>query len=287
MGKGKRVKDEAESETEVVDGIFHVGLHKGYHGVKNRKFVAIDEILSKELEKVVGEPDAFDEDSHREHEENPEATLKKALSRNMTWEAIEKEFMQSEFWKRASDPKTSVKKFDAHDSSVAKLRLANFWRSKKEILDKQLEESEKFIPKAKSWFDEFVSDPDISDYLELDMRKVWDEIASVGVAVEGPNGESIGRDTRDRHGILEKSFLDIGIVRLPDFEKPHVKVFRLKLTVWSQVSKKLIVGSGIRGDLRTCKYCPRDEHMSTIQEALKRAKGNTSALKFMTAHADK
>jgi hypothetical protein len=151
MGKGRRVKDEArravkrissisnygsadvpfkvESETEVVDGIFHVGLHKGYHGVKNRKFVAMDEILSKELQQVVGEPDAFDEDSYREHEENPEATLKKALSRNMTWEAIEKEFMQSEFWKRAGDPKTSVKEFDAHDSTVAKLRLTNFWRS--------------------------------------------------------------------------------------------------------------------------------------------------------------
>lgn len=69
-----------------------------------------------------------------------------------------------------------------------------------------------------------MNDPDISDYLELDMGKVWDEIANVNIAVEGPNGEPIGGDTRDRHGILEKSFLDIGIVRLPDFEKPHVKV---------------------------------------------------------------
>lgn len=108
-----------KSEHEVADGIFHVGLHKGYHSVKNRKFVAIDEVLSKALEKVVGEPDPFDEDSYREHEENPEATLKKALSRDMTWDEIEKQFAQSKFWKRQGEVRTTHSSFGAYESNVA------------------------------------------------------------------------------------------------------------------------------------------------------------------------
>jgi hypothetical protein len=112
-----------------------------------------------------------------------------------------------------------------------------------------------------------MGDPDISDYLELDMDMVWAEIADVNGDLEGPEGRLIGR-VRDEHGMIERSFLDIGIVRLPDIDKPHVKVrhfmssprhysdacvltspkvFRVKLTVWSQASKTLVLRSGIRG----------------------------------------
>ncbi|TEB31669.1 hypothetical protein FA13DRAFT_1709596 [Coprinellus micaceus] len=294
MGKGKRSKDqvvraEVESEDEAVEGILHVGLHKGYKDMTNSKFIAVDKILQKQLEEVVGEPEAFDNDSCANFRGNPEATLKKALSKHMTWEAIEREFMQSRFWKRDCDPKTKHSDFEAHDANPTILRITNFWRSRQDILDKQLEESVKFVPKAKSWFDSFVDDPDISDYLELDMEKVWSEIADVNGVVEGPNGQPIGQE-RDRFGMIEKSFLDIGIVRLPDIEKPHVKVFRVKLTVWSQVSKKLILRSGVRGELRSCKYGPRDEHMEAIKEAVNRvktggswrfqAKGNTMAVRI-------
>ena len=68
-----------------------------------------------------------------------------------------------------------------------------------------------------------MNDPDIVDYLELDMDKVWAAIADVTGTVIGPNGEPIGRE-RDSYGISEKSFLDIGIVRFPDIDTPHVKV---------------------------------------------------------------
>jgi hypothetical protein len=95
----------------------------------NPKFIAVDEILREQLEAVVGEPDAFDEGSCTEFQGNPEATLRKAISRNMTWGAIEREFMQSRFWKRDSEPKTTHSNFEAHDVNPTFHRLTNFWRS--------------------------------------------------------------------------------------------------------------------------------------------------------------
>ena len=118
-----------------------------------------------------------------------------------------------------------------------------------------------------------MKDADINDHLELDPTDVWKELTSINVGVKGPNGKMIPVG-RDHAGMHEKTFLDIGILRFPDYTNPRVKVrrkpfrscisltnsqvFRLRMTFWSQCFAEKTVPS-ISSGIRAGKHTPSND----------------------------
>lgn len=64
---------------------------------------------------------------------------------------------------------------------------------------------------------------EIGTYLELKEATVVDKLISLNGCVFGALGDTL-KEYRDKSGMYEKSFLDIGILRMPDIDKPGVMV---------------------------------------------------------------
>ncbi|TEB31670.1 hypothetical protein FA13DRAFT_1813867 [Coprinellus micaceus] len=243
-GKGQPTREEPRDISgDPVVGTIHVATHKANRNPDDPDFKAMDDALCKKVDEVVSQWGV-------KGAENPGAVVKQALSRNMTWDDIERGFTQSKFWmKVANSYKKNTSSLDAHDGLTTLERFTTFWSrdSKQARMDKQIEKGKRHVPKAKVWFDKFVDDPDFTENFQLKENSVLDELTLLSSA-----------RPQDHYDMTEKSFLDIGIVRIPDYQFPEVKVFRIKLTVWHQYNKDDSIFSGIRGELISCKYCPRD-----------------------------
>ena len=68
-----------------------------------------------------------------------------------------------------------------------------------------------------------MNNADIKESVKVDIGKMLEELATVNNLVLDSKGDPVGPVQRDQHGIFQKSFLDIGIIRLPDIDDPHVK----------------------------------------------------------------
>lgn len=70
---------------------------------------------------------------------------------------------------------------------------------------------------------------------------------------------------------LTLTVVEIGVLRYPDIEHPYFKVYKIKLTAWSDCSRVLFVETnknGITGEFNCRKYKPRDSIIAGLREEI-------------------
>ena len=95
------------------EGNIHTENHNGNTITESSKdtFKYVDDVMRREVDKVIAGWGLSEVGDAKQ-------TLTKALSTNMTWEEVERVFMQSDFWKRDGEPNLHTDSFTAHDGHV-------------------------------------------------------------------------------------------------------------------------------------------------------------------------
>ncbi|OBZ69817.1 hypothetical protein A0H81_10529 [Grifola frondosa] len=97
------------------------------------------------------------------------------------------------------------------------------------------------VEEVHAWFTKLISDADI-----IDIGVFSEIVATTGAAVE--HLEHIIKKNEK----LEKSVVDVGVLRYPDIENPYFKVYRIQLKAWRDTTRILVVGKHANGITGTC-----------------------------------
>ncbi|KAJ2934401.1 hypothetical protein H1R20_g2690, partial [Candolleomyces eurysporus] len=70
-------------------------------------------------------------------------------------------------------------------------------------------------------------------------------------------------------------FLDVGVLRFPDFENPYIQVYHIQLTAWTKYRKPHVLGrktrrSGFNGEYHLREYKPREELFEGLREEMRK-----------------
>ncbi|TEB31677.1 hypothetical protein FA13DRAFT_1732552 [Coprinellus micaceus] len=209
------------------------------------------------------------------------------LKGDMSWSSLMEVFSQSSFFQQDGQVTEVVETFPAHNTQLSR-GLGNFWKKRTDILQSHIKKTKETTARqALDWFHQkLVKEPAIRDSVKLDIRHVVKEQASTiidlirkksdagqrhEILAEGSAGAGLDRQSDEK---CEKLFLDIGVLRFPDFQEPYVQVYRIQLTAWTEVNiGDLQVQSGIRGAFNSCQFRPRTSFLQTFaKEALDLAK---------------
>merc|ERR1712060_236885 len=89
------------------------------------------------------------------------------------------------------------------------------------------------VEKVLIWFREFIGDEDVLQATSIDINVLAKIVACQGASVE--NFATIFKKTQ----YTERTVLDIGVLRYPDFERPYFKLYRIKLKAWANCDRVL------------------------------------------------
>lgn len=133
------------------------------------------------------------------------------------------------------------------------------------------------VKEVKSWFINLLgNDQDVVHDTKIDIDMLAKIVASSGALVDSFEALFYKKE------YLEKTIVDIGILRFPDFENPFVKVYRIKLTAWSDCSRVFFMQedkNGITGEFNSVKYKPRESVIAELkQETKKKAVAEAESL---------
>ncbi|MEG4440520.1 hypothetical protein QUB47_01525 [Microcoleus sp. AT9_B5] len=190
--------------------------------------------------------------------------LQKVPSNNLSWEEVISIFNQNSLMERVGN--SEISKTD----KLIKDYGTSFFK-----IDGSPDTS--VVKEVESWFINLLgNDQDIVDDTKIDINMLADIVAASGASVDSFEALFGKKETH------EKTLVDIGILRFPDFENPFVKVYRIKLTAWSDCSRVLFVQddkNGITGEFNSIKYKPRESVISELkQETKKKAVAEAEAL---------
>ncbi|KAF9080337.1 hypothetical protein BGX27_005521 [Mortierella sp. AM989] len=122
------------------------------------------------------------------------------------------------------------------------------------------------VREVQTWFTNLISDEDVLSSTKIDIDVLAKIVAWTGATVT--NFETFfGRD--EYH---ERTVVDIGVLRYPDIEQPYFKLYRIKLTAWSDCTRVLFVQSdqnGITGQYNVRRYGPREGIIRELKEETK------------------
>ncbi|CAN0032286.1 unnamed protein product [Ectocarpus fasciculatus] len=126
---------------------------------------------------------------------------------------------------------------------------------------------------VQTWFHNLIADEDVLNSTGIDINILADIVASTGARVVSAESVVFKQEQRE-HNVLE-----IGVLRFPDIEHPFIKVYRIKLTAWSDCTRVAIVQTdknGITGTFTSRKYKPRDSIIADLKQDV-RAKAVSEA----------
>ncbi|CAM9629221.1 unnamed protein product [Ectocarpus fasciculatus] len=129
------------------------------------------------------------------------------------------------------------------------------------------------VKEVQTWFHNLIADEDVLNSTGIDINILADIVASTGARVVSAESVVFKQEQRE-HNVLE-----IGVLRFPDIEHPFIKVYRIKLTAWSDCTRVAIVQTdknGITGTFTSRKYKPRDSIIADLKQDV-RAKAVSEA----------
>ncbi|BBN10741.1 hypothetical protein MPTK1_5g06020 [Marchantia polymorpha subsp. ruderalis] len=121
------------------------------------------------------------------------------------------------------------------------------------------------VREVKSWFTTLVGDSDVLQQTRIDIGILAKIVASSGAAVE--SFETFWAK-REKH---EQTLVEIGVLRFPDRTHPYFKLYRIKLTAWSDSSRILFHQqdkNGITGEFNSRKFRPREDVIRDLAPAI-------------------
>lgn len=124
------------------------------------------------------------------------------------------------------------------------------------------------VKEVDAWFVNLIgNDQDIIQDTKIDIKLLANIVAASGAGIDSFEAFFFKKEYH------EKTVVDVGILRFPDIENPFVKVYRIKLTAWSDCTRVLFVQkdiSGITGQFNAMKYKPREAVMEGLKEETKK-----------------
>jgi hypothetical protein len=180
--------------------------------------------------------------------------LQKIPSSQLSWDKVISTFNQNSLMERigGSDINKSDKLIKDHGTGAFR-----FDGSPNAAIVKEVE----------SWFIKLLgNDQDVVNDTKIDIQMLAKIVAGSGASVSSFEAFFAKKEYH------EKTVVDVGILRFPDFENPFVKVYRIKLIAWSDCSRVLFVQndkSGITGEFNSVKYKPRESVISELKSVTK------------------
>ncbi|KAF4547802.1 Hypothetical protein D9617_36g063400 [Elsinoe fawcettii] len=108
---------------------------------------------------------------------------------------------------------------------------------------------------VKTWFvDKLIQDEDVIKSTRINIDVLANIVAQTGATVD--SFEAFWAK-HERH---EQTVVDIGVMRFPDIDHPHFKLYRIKSTAWSDSSRVMFVQNdknGITGEFNCKKFKSR------------------------------
>ncbi|KAJ3519957.1 hypothetical protein NMY22_g12961 [Coprinellus aureogranulatus] len=171
----------------------------------------------------------------------------------LNWDKVIETFNQNIFMERDMAMSTDrTKRFETQRS----YSVNRFRRSEKD---------EDIVRELKLWLEsELVQDTNIISTMKVPFNKVVNIVARTG-----PICYKHIRLDNARRGL---DFVDVGVIRYPDFYHPYIQVYRICLNAWTSTKAKWAVlqenRNGVDGGLYVRTYRPRQ---AAIQKALEKA----------------
>lgn len=119
------------------------------------------------------------------------------------------------------------------------------------------------VKEVKTWFTKLVSDQDILECTKIDIEILANIVAQTGAAID--SFETFF-SKRERH---EKTMIDVGVLRFPDIDHPHFKLYRIKLSAWSDSTRIIFHQedkNGITGEFNCRTFKPRMSVISSMTD---------------------
>lgn len=120
------------------------------------------------------------------------------------------------------------------------------------------------VNEVDAWFTELLFNKnDIRKSTKIDIEDLGLIVAATGVVVD--SFESIFF----KNEYHEKTVVELGLIRFPDFEHPYIQVYRIKLKAWNDRSRYLFLEKntrGILGQFNAVQYRPRKSVMEKISK---------------------
>ena len=110
------------------------------------------------------------------------------------------------------------------------------------------------------------ADEDIIKSTGIDIDFLGKIVASTG-SIVNTFGEFFAKDK-----LREVTAVDIGVLRYPDLDNPYFKVYHIKLMVWTDSRRFLIVQfdkNGFKGEFSVRRFRPRESVINNIRSELR------------------
>jgi hypothetical protein len=120
------------------------------------------------------------------------------------------------------------------------------------------------VDRFPDWFANFINDSVVTEDTSFDIEALLNIINEPGAT------SVVSRSAFSKRENGRQQIIDVSILRFPDLESPFIKVYRLKLSVWSARNGKVVVtySNGVSGVLDSAKFIPRASVLRSIPEHL-------------------
>ncbi|KAF8206652.1 hypothetical protein K438DRAFT_1962984 [Mycena galopus ATCC 62051] len=231
--------------TKTRDDCLHTGLAPSFGNLTRESIKAMDEQLKI---MIAG--------TNRELEQTP--------AEERTWDKIIAIFMQNPLIEPVDTPTANIVRADKlikKDSNWFKVDRHKDDGVAREVL---------------SWFTTLISDEDVLNSTKIDIKVFADIVATTGAAIDS----FLSFFSKTEHH--EKTVVDIGVLRYPDIDHPYFKVYRIKISAWSDTTRITFHAedaNGITGEYNVRLFKPRDSVISGMKaETKKKASEEADAM---------
>jgi len=118
-----------------------------------------------------------------------------------------------------------------------------------------------------TWFQNLIGDPDVLNSTRINIMDYANIVGATETAVV--NLQTVIMKTQE----VERSVLEIGVLRYPDLDNPFFKMFRIKLKAYRKSVRIAFVQkdeSGIKGEYNMQKFVPRKSVIAELQDATRK-----------------
>ncbi|KAJ7819293.1 hypothetical protein B0H13DRAFT_2378462 [Mycena leptocephala] len=123
------------------------------------------------------------------------------------------------------------------------------------------------VREVENWFIDLINDDDVLKSTAIDIKVMAHIVAQTGATIDSFPALIYKNEYH------EKTMVDIGVLRFPDIDHPHFKLYHIRLVAWSDSRRILFVQkdvNGITGEFNSRIFRPRASVIQGLTEDIKK-----------------
>ncbi|KAJ7234292.1 hypothetical protein C8J57DRAFT_1729207 [Mycena rebaudengoi] len=123
------------------------------------------------------------------------------------------------------------------------------------------------VREIETWFINLIQDDDVLKSTAIDIKVLGNIVTQTGATIDSFPALIYKNEYH------EKPMVDIGVLRFPDIGHPHFKLYRIRLTAWSDSRRILILQkdqNGITGEFNSRIFKPRASTIAALSDTAKK-----------------